>query len=73
MSGGQGPDERYPTLAMARFAQHRGVPTDQILIEDQLKYLPKYAFSKRIATKTLTVLNSELPFSNNYHIFRPLF
>ena len=38
MSGGQGPDEKIPeAVAMARFAQHRGISPSEILIEDQSK------------------------------------
>ena len=73
MSGGQGPDEKIPeALAMARFAQHRGVPTDQILIEDQSKNTyQNMLFSKRIATQDFDSDKFRATFfSNNYHIFR---
>lgn len=73
MSGGQGPDEKIPeALAMARFAQQRGIPAEQILLEDQSKNTyQNMLFSKRVATEDFG--NSHFKarfFSNNYHIFR---
>ena len=73
MSGGQGPDEKIPeALAMARFAEHRGISPDHILIEDQSKNTyQNMLFSKRLATKDFGSSNFKSTFfSNNYHIFR---
>ena len=73
MSGGQGPDEKISEgLAMSRFAQHRGISPDQILIEDQSKNTyQNMLFSKRLAAKDFSSNNFKATFfSNNYHIFR---
>lgn len=73
MSGGQGPDEKVPeALAMAKFAQHRGVSPDHILIEDQSKNTyQNMLFSKQLATNDFGGPNFKATFfSNNYHIFR---
>ena len=73
MFGGQGPDEKIPeALAMARFAEHRGVSPDHILIEDQSKNTyQNMLFSKRVATKDFGSEKFRATFfSNNYHIFR---
>lgn len=73
MSGGQGPDEKIPeAVAMAKFAQHRGVSPARILIEDKSKNTyENMLFSKQIALKDCgnTKFRSTF-FSNNYHIFR---
>ena len=71
MSGGQGPDEKIPeALAMARFAQHRGVPTDQILIEDQSKntYQNMLFFKANRHPRLDSDKFRATFFSNNYHI-----
>lgn len=73
MSGGQGPDEKIPeAVAMARFAQHRGISPSEILIEDQSKNTyQNMLFSKRVATKDFGSDKFKAAFfSNNYHTFR---
>lgn len=59
-------------LQWPAFAQQRGIPAKQILLEDQSKNTyQNMLFSKRVATEDFG--NSHFKarfFSNNYHIFR---
>ncbi|MEV8373267.1 YdcF family protein [Kribbella sp. NPDC056861] len=73
-SGGQGPDEEIPeSHAMATYLVDRGVPADQILLEDESRStFENLTFSRRI----MAGLNPKyrcVIVTNNYHALRAAF
>lgn len=70
-SGGQGPDEPVSeAAAMKRYLLEKGIPEEQILLEDKSKNtIENMCFSKKIIEKRTP--NANVAFSTtNYHVFR---
>ena len=70
MSGGQGPDEEIPeAVAMAKYAEEKGVPKKDIIVEDKSKTTREnLIFSHRL-------IKSDSRFAivtNSYHVYRAL-
>lgn len=72
MSGGQGLDEKLPEgVAMANYAQAKGVAAADLLIEDKsTTTLENMQFSKKIMDQLQPLPYKVIFTSNNYHIFR---
>lgn len=70
MSGGQGPDEEIPeSHAMAAYAESRGVPKEDIIIEDKSKTTNEnLKFSHKLMKKNSTFCIV----TNSYHVYRAL-
>lgn len=71
-SGGQGSDEKISEgLAMANYARSKGIPEEQLWIEDQSKTTyENMLFSKKLLIDAGMLESHGLFFTNNYHVFR---
>ena len=70
MSGGQGPDEEIPeAVAMAKYAEEKGIPKQDIIVEDKSKTTREnLIFSHKL-------IKSDSRFAivtNSYHVYRAL-
>lgn len=73
MSGGQGSDEKISEAqAMKNYALERGIPADNILLEDKSRDTQEnMLFSKKVAINDFGSKKFKAKFfTNNYHLFR---